>query len=338
MVDCEYTATGLDFVDVDWLVCVVCISTHDAAFIWRKSNARPSERSMLEIQGAKPLTVQRNQYKGMYFKNEEFHCKIHRGDLYELTYAPKCDIETYMFTWKNQILARYIKTCVRYYTHVFPEYKSITINDKLAIHCDRSIQNAQFLFLSCFSVAFFMQPWCVRYLQAEPEENLDYTPLLKQVNKDPYYLDLLMVRSFAIDDDMSKKYNNVCASHKTLLDFFKIFTKRSRFKDCITWLPGIIRHEVDATHKRYKILALPVYQTFDSVVCTEVEYFEDIPYYKASAEEIIIRNEIIYTSGFTWADVEHTFESDHMSDSSKSTAANSSNPTTDSKTDSSEHT
>lgn len=259
---------------------------------------------MLEVQGAKPLTVQRNKYKGMYFKNDEFHCKINNGKLHELSYAPKCDIETYMFTWKNQILARYIKACVCYYVYAFPEFKTVEITDKLAIHCDRSIQNAHFLFLSHFTVGFFMQPWCVRYLQAEPEEVLDYTPLLKQVNKDPYYLDLLIVRSMTPDDSMSKKYRKVCASYNTLADFLKLFTKRSRFNDCITWLPGIIRHEVDATHRRYTIQAPPASLTFDSVICTDVEYFEDVPYWKASAEEIVIRNEIIYTSGFTWADVE----------------------------------
>jgi hypothetical protein len=293
---------------------------------------------MLEVQGAKPLIVERNKYKSIYFKNDEFHCKIHDGKVYQLTYAPKCDIETYMFTWKNKILARYIKTCIRYYAFTFPEFKTIEITDQLAIHCDRQIQNAHFMFLSTFSIAFFMQPWCVRYLQAEPEEDLDFSPLITEDRKYPPHLGLLMIKSMAPDYEIERKYNKVFESYKTLADFLKLFTKRSRFMDCITWLPGVVYHEVHKSNNVYKI-PIPSQptqtQTFDSVVYTDVEYFEDIPYFNPSASEIVIRNQIIYTTSLTWADVEHDYDD---SSSSKSAAASSSNPTTDSKTDSSEHT
>jgi hypothetical protein len=272
---------------------------------------------MLEVQGAKPLTVQRDKYKGLHFKNNEFICDIHNGIIYDVMYAPKCDIETYMFTWKNQILARYIKTCAQYYMHLFQEHKYIKLTDKLAIHCGQSIQNAKFLFLSNLCVAFFMQSWCVRYLQAVPEaeETLDLEPLLKMDPTYPLHLGLIVIHSGWYDDLMVSKYQKVCESYKTLSEFFKLFTKRSRFKDCLTWLPGIINHNVNPVYKHYKIPFLSICQTFDSVVCVDVEHFEDSPYIHDSLSEIVIRNKIIYTTSFSWAEVNHAFESNDESES-----------------------
>lgn len=259
---------------------------------------------MLEVQGAKPLTVQRVRYEGLYFKNTEFYCKIYGGSISTLTYAPKCDIETYMYTWKNQILARYIHTCIQYYAYIFPKYKRIELTDKLSIHCGRSITNSQFLYLTNLSIAFFMEPWCVRYLNAVSDETIDTSMLQKEDNSSPLHLGLIMARSYIYDGTIVKKYEKLCESYKTIYDFLKVFTKRSRFKDCLTWMPGMIYHTTHPLYKTYKVAVNPTSQTFDSVVCEDVEYFEDCPYIEDSASEIVIQNEIIYTMSFSLADVD----------------------------------
>jgi hypothetical protein len=262
---------------------------------------------MLEVQDAKPLTIERHKYEGLYFKNDEFYCKIYDGRIQELIYTPKCDFETFMYTWKNKILARYLRTCIQYYAFVYPTYTTITISDELSIRgveCERY----QFLYLTNLMVAFFKQTWFMRYMNAvlEDEDDVFDTTPLDTASPD---FDLMMSRAWMSGyGDISAKYRKVCKESKTVFDFLKLFTKRSRFKDCISWIFGYIKNEIRPIFKNYKIPIYPLSvsetKTFESVTCTHVEHFEECPYIEGKESEIVIRNEIIYTSSFSWADVD----------------------------------
>jgi hypothetical protein len=278
---------------------------------------------MLEVQGAKPLNVQCDKFKGYYFKNDEFHCRIYDGKVRNLIYLPKCDFETYMFTWKNQTLARYFRACIQFYGYKHPEKKCICIEDKLSVDCGRTTNlwdepngGAQYMYLTNFTTAFFKQSWFVRYMNAElilrdyEKDNKDKLCTLDEVIKPGTSSALqVMSRSFIYLHDIAEKYETIFKSCTSVYDFFKCFTKRSRFKDGVPWIAGYIHHQIRPFYKYYKIPIHPIHQTssfYDSVIVEQTEYFDEYAFasFEGTADEIVIQNEIVSTMHFSAEDAD----------------------------------
>lgn len=279
---------------------------------------------MLEVQGAKPLIVQKSKYNDLYFRNDEFFCIIRKSGIIQednIIYAPKCDFETYMFTWKNKTLARYLRTCIQFFGFLHPECKTIEICDKLSIRCGRSMNIesldgcAQYFYLSNFTLPFFKQTWFVRYMNAvEKEKTFGYGKLdVSELDK-KYTLGWIMGRSYVMNSNLyfmlHDKYTNICNASASIHEFFKTFTKRSRFMHCLPWLPGFIKNEMNPVYKDYII---PVYPTntemqsmYESIHVEEVEidYYDECPHFEDTKNEIVIRNSIIATMLFSMEDVD----------------------------------
>lgn len=260
---------------------------------------------MLEVQDAKPLNVQKNKYGDLYFKNDEFFCKINNsGAIHEdyIIYAPKCDFETYMYTWKNKTLANYLRTSIQFYGHLHPDCTHIVISDRLSISCGRNINVglsdgcAQYFYLSNFTLPFFKQTWLVRYMNAVESHNQTLDLSILDEKHDIYWI---MLKSHFYDNHkmLCDKYADKCNS--TLHDFFKTFSKRSRFRDSLPWMPGFIHHILKPIWKEYNI---PIYPNkpnmYESLHVEEVEidYYNECPHFESSKDEIVIRNSIIATT------------------------------------------
>lgn len=274
---------------------------------------------MLKVQGAKSLTVQRDKYNDYYFKNDEFYCRIIDGRVRNLIYLPKCDFETYMFTWKNQTLGQYFRACIQFYGYKHPEHKYVYIDDKLSIDCGRSIDlespngGAQYMYLTNFTTAFFKQNWFARYMNAVPNPR-EYE---KNKKSKLYIIDeeikpsssalRVMSRSYMYFYKIADKYEKTFKSCKSIHEFFKCFTKRSQFNDGVPWIAGYIHHEIRPFYEEYKIPIHPTSQSYASVIVDEIEYFDESMFsgFEGTHSEIVIQNELISTMQFSAEDAEY---------------------------------